>query len=254
MGLYSPYYAQTRAAILALESLPSLDRVYQMVIQDERVRPATQPLESSVSEVVGFSVRTDAGRGRGRGDRPDRSSLVCSHCKKSGHDIATCVKLIGYPAHWHDFGGRGRCRASGRGRGPPAAARANAAASSSSLDSSASGSVAPSSLFTADQWKVLAGMFGNVKLPENRLTSKFDSHSWIIDTRASHHVTGIFSWLFDVHDIPSCPVGLPNGNSVITHQEGSVRLSSTLTITLVLYVPQLTCNLLSISQLRDSLH
>ena len=41
MGLYSPYYAQTRAAILALEHIPSFDRVYQMVIQDERVRLAT---------------------------------------------------------------------------------------------------------------------------------------------------------------------------------------------------------------------
>lgn len=38
MGLYSPYYSQTRASILALEVLPSLDRVYQMLIQDERVR------------------------------------------------------------------------------------------------------------------------------------------------------------------------------------------------------------------------
>lgn len=48
MGLYTPFYGQTRAAILALENLPSLERVYQMVIQDERVRLATQPHDSRV--------------------------------------------------------------------------------------------------------------------------------------------------------------------------------------------------------------
>lgn len=57
MGLYTPFYAQTRAAILALENLPSLERVYQMVIQDERVRLATQPHDSRSSQALGFSVR-----------------------------------------------------------------------------------------------------------------------------------------------------------------------------------------------------
>lgn len=43
VGIYTPFYAQTRDVILALENLPSLDRVYQMVIQDESVRLMTQP-------------------------------------------------------------------------------------------------------------------------------------------------------------------------------------------------------------------
>lgn len=117
LGLYSPYYSQTRASILALEVLPSLDRVYQMLIQDERVHLATQLLESTPLEAVGFSIRVDPTRGRGRDDRPDRSQLVCTRCKKTGHDVATCFELIGYPPHWHDMGGRGRGKYAGRGRG-----------------------------------------------------------------------------------------------------------------------------------------
>ena len=69
---------------------------------------------------------------------------------------------------------------------------------------------------------VLAGMFGHVKIPDNRFTGKFDTCSWILDTGASHHVTGDPSWLFDVHPIIDCLVGLPNGSSVIATQAGSV--------------------------------
>lgn len=49
LGIYSPFYAQTRATILSLEILPSLDCVYQMVIKHERVRLATQPTSSQPS-------------------------------------------------------------------------------------------------------------------------------------------------------------------------------------------------------------
>ena len=36
--------------------------------------------------------------------------------------------------------------------------------------------------------------------------------------------------------------------------EGSVRLSNSITLHNVLYVPNLSCNLLSVSQLNDNLH
>lgn len=44
-------------------------------------------------------------------------NLQCSHCKKSGHDLANCFKLNGYPEWWgernklpvnHAASGRGR--------------------------------------------------------------------------------------------------------------------------------------------------
>ena len=97
-----------------------------------------------------------------------------------------------------------------------------------------------------------AQLNGNSTFPDNRLNGKFDSSSWIIDTGATHHVIGNKSWLFDVHFI-SCPVGLPNGETVCATLERSVRLSGTITLIHVLYVPNLSCNLLSVSQLNDNL-
>lgn len=67
-----------------------------MVVQDERVRLAKEIPDEKHPEVLGFVVRTGYGRGRGRGDRPDRSHLTCSHCKKLGHEISHCFEILGY--------------------------------------------------------------------------------------------------------------------------------------------------------------
>lgn len=85
------------------------------------------------------------------------------------------------------------------------------------------------------------------------MTGEFDFNSWIIDSGASRHVTCNASWLFDVHDA-NCPVGLPNGKSIIAMKEGSVSLSHNLILKHVLFVPALCCNLISVSQIIDDLH
>ncbi|XP_021753632.1 uncharacterized protein LOC110719025 [Chenopodium quinoa] len=108
-------------------------------------------------------------------------------------------------------------------------------------------------VFSSEQWKAITGLFGNVNVFENHLSGKFDVTSWIIDTGATHHVTGDASWLFDTRPF-ECPVGLPNGDTVVASLIGSVRLSDKLTLTGVLYVPNLSCSLLSVSQLAKDLN
>ena len=48
------------------------------------------------------------------------------------------------------------------------------------------------------------------------------SLSWIIDTGASHHVTGDESSLLDTQSILPCPVVLPNGAQAVATKEGRV--------------------------------
>ena len=203
MGLNTDLYAQLRTNILSQDPLPSLDRAYQLVIQDERVRLAKAVTEDKPAEVLGFAVRTGAGRGRGKTERP-----VCSHCKKTGHETSTCwslvacphchkhghdknncYEIVGYPEGWLDQnkadGGAGRSRQqAGRGHG---SARANAASSTVGASSTKSST---DQLFTPEQWKALAGLIGNAQVPDDRLNGKFDTKSWIIDIGATHHVTG----------------------------------------------------------------
>ena len=70
-------------------------------------------------------------------DNLDKSSVLCTHCNKIGHEASSCFQLIGYPEWWGKWPkamrnagcGRGNSRQNGgnngRGRGGPA--RANAA-------------------------------------------------------------------------------------------------------------------------------
>ena len=97
-------------------------------------------------------------------------------------------------------------------------------------------------------------MFGNTHSSTDCLHGEFSKISWIIDTGASNHVTGDESYLFNVHDIAACPVGLPDGQKLIATKEGSVRLLEGLFLKNVLYVPKLHCNLISVTQLIDDMH
>ncbi|RVW45537.1 Retrovirus-related Pol polyprotein from transposon RE2 [Vitis vinifera] len=182
MGLNTDLYAQLRTNILSQDPLPSLDRAYQLVIQDERVWLAKAVTEDKPAEVLGFAVRTGAGRGRGKTERP-----VCSHCKKTGHETSTCWSLIACP-HCHKHGhDKNNCyEIVGYPEG------------------------------WLDQNKADGGAGRS-----RQLNGKFDTKSWIIDTGATHHVTGDLSWLFDTIALFECPVGLPNGESVVATQSGS---------------------------------
>ncbi|XP_021722898.1 uncharacterized protein LOC110690389 [Chenopodium quinoa] len=181
MGLYSDYYAPLSSQILSQDPLPSLDRAYQLVSQDERVRTSRKEaelkVESTPSETVGFSVRAGTDRGRGR-EKP-----VCSKCRRTGHATSSCwadiicgyCKKQGHPeTHCYELVGRPDSKkpsSTGQGRGQ---VRANAA-TGGSPNSSVS---ALGQLFTPEQWKAIAGVVGNAKIPDNRLTGPSEGADW----------------------------------------------------------------------------
>ncbi|KAK3017876.1 hypothetical protein RJ639_004172 [Escallonia herrerae] len=100
------------------------------------------------------------------------------------------------------------------------------------------------------QWQTLLAMLKSQK--PNASEKMIGKHNlWIIDTGASNHMTGNAKNLRDVREISSCPVALPDGNNAVAIKEGSVILDRNLILKDVLYVPGLTCNLISVSQLID---
>ncbi|KAK2405521.1 putative mitochondrial protein [Trifolium repens] len=87
--------------------------------------------------------------------------------------------------------------------------------------------------------------------PSEKMTGKHCTIPWIIDTGASNHMTGSVMSMHDLHNIQSCPVGLPDGQHTTATKEGTVILDGGLKLTNVLYVPKLNCNLISVPQLID---
>lgn len=241
MRLCSDYFATLRTSILSQDPLPSLDKAFQLVVQEERVRSAKVTVDEKPPEILGFSVRASTNKGRNRGDKLDKFHLNCTHCKKTRHGVSSCFEMVGYPDWWEDRnkvegGGRGG-RTGGRGRGNE---HANA------ITNVHSSSTSPL-LFTVEQWKALTGLMSTSEIPEERLNGKDKKRLWIVDSGATHQVTGDASLLGNTRKTPGRLVGLPNGKKVIATHEGCVRFSDKITLKSVLLVPKLSCNLISVS-------
>ncbi|KAL6312963.1 hypothetical protein AAG906_038532 [Vitis piasezkii] len=199
MGLNTIMYAQLRTNILSQDPLPSLDRAYPLVIQDERVRLAKAVTEDKPTEVLGFA-RPVCSHCKKTGHETSTcwSLVACPHCHKHGHDKNNCYEIVGYPEGWLDQnkadGGLGRSRQLVVGV-------VQLVLTASSIVGASSTKVLPIN----SSHRTMESSCGL-----NCLTR---SHGSL--TRATHHVTGDLSWLFDTITLFECPIGLPNGESLL---------------------------------------
>ena len=82
----------------------------------------------------------------------------------------------------------------------------------------------------------------------DRLTGK-KYGDLILDTGASHHITGELSFLENVTSILPCPVGFADGNKAYATHTGVLHLSNNIRLLNVLFVPNLNCSLISVAKL-----
>ncbi|KAJ1685788.1 hypothetical protein LUZ63_017178 [Rhynchospora breviuscula] len=165
MGLDDAVFKNVRSHILSMEPLPSLNKVYSLVIQEERHRSIARGNEER-TDAVGFAVQVSKPRdGLQMDHNPTKSGSsarpVCSHCSKIGHEKAQCYELIGYPEGW-GRGGRGSRggRSGGRGGRGRGHAYANAVQGAGTSGAGASAAAGASSSGASS-----AGASGAVSIP-----------------------------------------------------------------------------------------
>jgi len=66
-------------------------------------------------------------------------------------------------------------------------------------------------------------------------------------------MTGDLNKLTKLHDIHPILVKMPNGKNSVANKQGVVKFYSSITLLNVLFVPDLTCSLISIAQLVNGL-
>ena len=108
MGL-NESYSQIKGQILLMEPFPTINKVYSLLIQEERQRSVglgnSIHIESTTLAVTSSNVNSNSnfpgffgnssvygGKNSKGKDRP-----ICTHCGKLGHVMEKCFKLYGFP-------------------------------------------------------------------------------------------------------------------------------------------------------------
>ncbi|KAL8161227.1 hypothetical protein V2J09_012716 [Rumex salicifolius] len=94
MGL-NDSFSVIRGNVLMINPPPSLDDVYNFVLQEEEQR-AIRCLESHFED-DGTTLASRGGGSSRRGGSNGGRSYFCDHCKRSGHTVDRCYQLHGYP-------------------------------------------------------------------------------------------------------------------------------------------------------------
>ncbi|RVW20455.1 Retrovirus-related Pol polyprotein from transposon RE1 [Vitis vinifera] len=219
---------EIRGRIMGVKPLPSLREAFSEVRREESrknlMMGSHQQLNMAESSTLKTQFAPFDNRQKIKGGRP-----WCDHCRKPGHSRETCWKIHGKPVDWKP---RQPLEKEGRGN--------HVATDEQSPQPEASP-------FNKEQMEMLQKLLS----PLFAFTAgKKRKKPWIVDSGASDHMTGDAT-IFDTYS--SCPnnltVRIADGSLSKVAGTGSVVLSRDLTLNSVFLVPNLDCNLLSISKL-----
>jgi hypothetical protein len=98
MGL-NDNFAQIRGQILLIDPLPSINKVFSLVIQEERQCViSANPIQVETVALVTKTTSQYQNQSNRIGKPPFRKErLVCTHCGLLDHTMEKCYKLHGYP-------------------------------------------------------------------------------------------------------------------------------------------------------------
>lgn len=283
MGL-NDTYDSLRNQILVLDPLPSVYKAYSMALSVEKQREV-QINFANPTEVSAMLARTPKYSNNTKKSFQIKknfeqkgkinSDKYCDHCKSGGHTKDVCFKLHGYPDWYKElkekkkFGSNSAHMANtsfyAQSENPlhevgenvqPTSANPNNDESLNNLFQQFTqflkNNQHPDTHFAnLSHFGDFAGM--NISLFNSIKTSHFDVDTWILDTGATAHMCAQLSSIG--HPIPVSnytPIFLPDGSIKSVTHTGLITLNSRVVLKNVLYVPQFTCNLLSVKALATS--
>ncbi|KAL5543954.1 hypothetical protein UlMin_007738 [Ulmus minor] len=220
---------------------------------------------SSLSESASFAIHAgNSAYLKGKYDNRQSDKPTCSHCGYIGHTIDKCYKLHGYPPGFIFKNGTTPTNVNRFSSSSSSTISTTHMTNQASLMSDkADDSLDPISSLSPSQCQQLIAMLStqltsttpvnNEQPVISNFTGTFpsiSSRTWILDTGATHHVCHDRTLFesFEPNNVTSY-VTLPNGQKVSIARIGKVRISSSILLDKVLFVPSFKYNLVSISAL-----
>ncbi|VFQ76768.1 unnamed protein product [Cuscuta campestris] len=205
LDLDDEQYRSARSQILGTEPVPDISRVYSLVAREERHCSIVRARDDRMGAMA-FAV----------GRAPPPVHYQCTHCGKIGHTVDCYYQIIGFPggrgAWWWQDGPWWSDRRTGDQRQCSSWKRGDDQCSDCggvwcrAIQRGYPGVVV---LRSSDTSSLDAQPFVFQYDVEWYATVHFQSSGdCLVDSAASHHMTGTISFLLDVCPIPSCPITL----------------------------------------------
>lgn len=239
-------FSVVKSQILLMDPLPSMNRIFSMVIQHER-QGNFAISDDSKALVNAVEYKRPQGRGRGSPQTTGfrQGNRVCTYCGRNGHTVETCYKKHGFPPHLQKHSG----------------SMANNV-SNDNYDQRESASMSgdervTTPTFTHEQYEKLLNLIQNSSIGQqsfsaaNQVSSSkvsqstqsghtpienfksgnifistsynsFSIGSWIIDSGASDHICASLKCFDSYNEINPINIKLPNGHCTIAKYAGTV--------------------------------
>ena len=96
MGL-NDSFSHIRGQILLMDPIPSVDKVYSLLVQDERQRSVGHSNNGPFVESTALAAKTMNFGSGSKTFKKGKERPTCSHCGLLGHTVEKCYKIHGYP-------------------------------------------------------------------------------------------------------------------------------------------------------------
>ena len=96
MGL-NDSFSHIRGQILLIDPIPSVDKVYSLLVQDERQRLVGHSNNGPFVESTALATKTMNFGSNSKTFKKGKERPTRSHCGLLGHTVEKCYKIHGYP-------------------------------------------------------------------------------------------------------------------------------------------------------------
>ena len=251
MGLDDNVYSTIRSQILTLDPLPPIDKIFNIIQQEENHKKVMIGRDTCNEHASAFAVKeqlvmNEKGTCKLSENTGTMAAIVMSLLviQQTRATVGVEKAVEGVEA-WRQSN-RGRGRGAGRESGHCTVTETAAHTNSNIVMNQAA---IPG--LSSEQVQKLLSLIDTRKPSYETLTGKA---LWMLDSGASCHMMGDLNLIENVRDVRPIGVGLPDGKENMANKKGTVKLSKNLKLNNVLYTPDLRCNLISIAQVSRDLN